>query len=83
MATDSAGTFRPEDAFLTDEAVAWQTELREVVENLIRNARLIFDFYLEHLHRIRNRPAFAANLGVYLTDEVALVDAIALKGKAL
>jgi hypothetical protein len=79
---DSAGRFGPEDAFLSDEAVAGQTDLKEVAGNLIRNARLIFDLYLEHLERIANQPEFAADLGVYLTDEAALVvDAIATRGK--
>jgi hypothetical protein len=79
---NSAGRFSPEDALLSDEAVAGQNDLKEVAGNLLRNARLMFDLYLEHLERIADQPAFAADLGVYLTDETALlVDAIALRGK--
>jgi hypothetical protein len=79
---DTAGCQRPEDAILSDEAVARQAELRTVVENLLRNSRLIFELYLEHLERIKDRPTFVADLGVYLTDEIALVvDAIALRGR--
>jgi hypothetical protein len=80
---DTAGGLRPENAILSDGAVARQTELRTVVENLLRNSRLIFELYLEHLERIKDRPTFVADLGVYLTDEIALVvDAIALRGRA-
>lgn len=79
---DSTDRQRPEDAFLSDEAVARQADLRIVVENLLRNSRLIFELYLEHLERIKDLPTFVADLGAYLTDEIALVvDAIALRGR--
>jgi hypothetical protein len=79
---DSPGRQRREDAFLSDEGVAWQADLRTVVENLLRNSRLIFELYLEHLERIRDLPTFVADLGVYLTDNIALVvDAIVLRGR--
>lgn len=79
---DSPDGQRPEDAFLSDEALARQADLRTVVENLLRNSRLIFELYLEHLERIQDLPTFVADLGVYLTDEIALVaDAIAPRGR--
>src|ERR1700746_578593 len=53
---------RQEDAFLSDEAVARQGDPRTVVENLLRNSRLIFELYLEHLERIKNLPTFVADL---------------------
>jgi hypothetical protein len=79
---DEAGRFRLEDAILSDEAVARQADLRTVVAHLLGNARLVFDLYLEHLERLKDGPAFGTDLGVYLTDERALVgDAIALRGR--
>jgi hypothetical protein len=78
----TALTASDRDAFLSDEAVARQADLRTVVENLLRNSRLIFELYLEHLERIKDLPTFVADLGVYLTDDIALVvDAIALRGR--
>ena len=79
---DTADRLRPEDALLSDEAVARQADLRTVVSNLLRSARLVFDLYLEHLARIKDQPTFAADLSVYLTNNSALVvDAIALRGR--
>src|ERR1039458_7556516 len=62
---------RPEDALLSDEAVARCGELSTVVKNLIKNTRSVFDLYLEHLQRINGKSTFPADLGVYLTDDVA------------
>jgi hypothetical protein len=79
---ETAGELQPDDAILSDDAVAASTDLFDVARNLILAARLAFDLYLEHLERIKSRPAFVADLGVHLTDEVALVvDAIALRGR--
>jgi hypothetical protein len=80
----TADGLRPQDAILTDEAVSRRTDLRTVVGNLLRSARLVFDLYLEHLERIQNGSIFAAELGTYLTDDIALVvDAIALRDEGV
>jgi len=79
---ESVVRLRPEDAILSDEVVSRTARLSIVAENLIQSARILFDLYLEHLDRIKEKPTFPADLGVYLTDDVALVvDAIALRGK--
>lgn len=73
---------RPEDVVLSDKAVAGQTDVHTVVVNLLRNVRLVFELYEEQVDRIKSRATFVADLGVYLTNEIALVvDAIALRGR--
>jgi hypothetical protein len=69
---ETPGSLRPEDALLYAEVAAGR-DLAETLQNLLRNTKLVFELFLEHLHRIQHKPTFTGKVQTYLTDSVALV----------
>ena len=68
------------DILVSDEQIAAALKPGEVLDRLLRSSKAIFSCFQEHPTRLGGKEAAAADLGVYLTDECALVvDAIALR----
>ena len=68
------------DALLSDEQIAATLKPGEVLDGLLRSSKSMFNSFQEHLTHVGGKEAAAADLGVYLTDDCALVvDAIALR----
>jgi hypothetical protein len=79
---ETTGTLGPEDALLSDQQVAAERDLAVTLENLLRNATLVFELFLEHLDRVQRKPTFRDHVQTYLTDSVALVvDAVVVRGR--
>jgi hypothetical protein len=79
---ETPGSLRPEDALLSDAQVAAARDLAGTLQNLLRNAKLVFELFLEHLERIQHTPTFTNQVQTYLTDSAALVvDALVVRGR--
>ena len=68
--------------YLSDEEVAKARDLAVTLEHLVRDAKSVFELFLEHLDRVRTEPSFTDLVKTYLSDDAALVvDAVALRGR--
>jgi hypothetical protein len=68
------------DVLLRNEQIAATLKRGEVLDGLLRSSKAMFNCFQEHLTRVGGKEAAGADLGVYLTDDCALVvDAIALR----
>ena len=68
------------EVLLSDEQIAATLKPGEVLDGLLRSSKSMFNSFQEHLTHVGGKEAAAADLGVYLTDDCALVvDAIALR----
>ena len=77
---ERADSLNPE--YLSDEEVARTRDLAVTLEHLLRDAKSVFELFLEHLDRVQPEPTFTDLVKTYLTDDAALVvDAVALRGR--
>ena len=78
---ERADSLQPE--YLSDEDVARSRDLAVTLEHLLRDAKSVFELFLEHLDRVQPEPSFTDLVETYLMDDAALVvDAVALRGRA-